>query len=166
MASQNILASAVSPIIQQIKNNIRTYLDEIIADRPDGKVTLENPQEYFNYSPAIGYRCPAVFVVGDSIQFNQARGQNHINATLLIYVVIALEDRIHQFLETKAWRYHDALHKCLDRQQLDSGNARNIVKVIRSEFGQTMNKKGSSVDSVFRKQLMITLSVEQYQSEN
>lgn len=166
MASQNILESTTDSIVEQIKNNIGTYLAEIRVDRPDGKVTTEVPVDYFIYENAIAYKTPAVFVVADSADYRLGKGPNHINAAIRMYVSIAVEDRNQRLLTLKAYRYNDALHKCLDRQHLIDGNVLNILKVTRTDISSTQTRKMSATDSIFRKEILLTLEVEHFEGEN
>jgi len=166
MASQNILESTVFAIQDQIKNNIATYLGEVRVDRNDGKITTEIPADYFIYDNAIAYKTPAIFTVVDSVDFQLSRGQNHINALIRVYVSCVVEDRNQRLLTLKIFRYQDALHKCLDRQHLINGDVQNIVKVTRTDISSSQAKQMSSTDSVFRKEIMMTLEVEHLESEN
>lgn len=166
MASQNLLEFTTTAIIDQIKNNIGTYLAEVRSERTDGKVTTEVPVDYFIYEGAIAYKTPAVFVVADSIDFRLPNGPNHINAMIRIYVSLVVEDRNQRLLTLKAFRYNDALHKCLDRQHLIDGTVQNIIKVTRTDISSSQTKKMSATDSIFRKEIMLTLEVEHYESEN
>ena len=166
MSAQNVYDSTVDNIIKHIQDNIEACLSEIRTDRPDGKVTTEKPVDYFIYSDAIAYKTPAIFVVANNADFRLSKGQNHINANVLVYVSAVVEDRNQRLLTLKTFRYHDALHKCLDRVQLvDSLNrVKNVVRVVSSDLSDA--KKMSTTDSVFRKEVMLTLEVEHYESEN
>lgn len=166
MSSQNLLESTTTAIVEQIKNNIGTYLSEVRTDRPDGKVTTEVPVDYFIYENAIAYKTPSVFVIADSIDFRLSKGQNHINALIRIYVSLVVEDRNQRLLTLKIFRYNDALHKCLDRQHLIDGNVQNILKVTRTDISSSQTKKMSATESIFRKEIMLTLEVEHFEGEN
>lgn len=166
MAAQNILESTVYAIKDQIENNIATYLGEVRSARTDGKVTTEPPKSYFVFEDSATYKSPAVFIIADNVDYQTSRGQNHINAKVTVYVSLVIEDRTQNLLTLKAWRYQDALHKCLDRQHLISGPVQNIVKVIRAELSRDQSKKMSSTETIFRKEIMLTLDVEHYQKEN
>lgn len=168
MSAQNLLESTITNIETQIKSNIANYLGEVRTSRTDAKVTTEPPVEYFIYSPAIGYKTPAIFTIADSIDYRLSNGQNHINALIRVYVSCVVEDRNQTNLTLKVFKYHDALHKCLDRQHLIDGANRvqNIIKVTRADISSTQTQKMSSVDGPFRKEIMLTLEVEHYEGEN
>lgn len=168
MAAQSILESTVFSIQDQIKNNIASFLGEVRNERTDAKVSTEPPAQYFIYEGAIGYKTPAVFIVADSVDFRLSRGPNHISAAVKVYVSCVVEDRMQDLLTLKCFRYQDALHKCLDRQHLLTTDSRvkNIVKVTRVDISSNQTKKMSSTESVFRKEVMLTLEVEHFEGEN
>lgn len=172
MSAQNTVESTVDMILAQIKGNIGTYLAEVRADRSGpgmGAVTTEDPVAYFIYEGAIGYKTPAIFVIADSVDYHKERGQNHINATINMFVSVVVEDRLAHLITTKLYRYQDAVHKCLDRQELVDTTRliKNVLKVVRTDFGSTQTKKMSGSSEVtFRKEVMLTLQVEHYEKEN
>lgn len=129
-------------------------------------MTTEAPVSYFIYDHAIGYKAPAVFVLMISNEFLQERGQNHINCRQEIAVSCMVEDRNQTLLTRKCFRYHDALHLVLDRAQLvtDDNKIKIFVKVVRSDISETSEMK-TSIDSVFRKEVMLTLEVEHIEQE-
>lgn len=165
MAARNIVEGTVDLIVEQIKANILSALSGVRANRGDAAVTTEVPVSYFTYEPAIAYKTPAVFVIGDNVEFLQSRGQNHINCQIRVFVSIVVEDRKASLLTIKGYRYHDALHEILDRAVLDSadGKSRNKIKVVSSQFGSTVPKK--SAESDFRKEVMLELTVEHFEQE-
>lgn len=166
MSSQSVAESVTVEVRDLIKDNIATYLSEVRVDRTDAKVTTEVPASYFIYPDAIGYKTPACFVVVNSIDYSLNRGQNGINSTLQVYVSIVVEDRTQELLTYKVYRYSDALHKLLSRAHLidDTKKRQSIIKVMRTDFSAT--QKMSSVETVFRKEVMLTLEVEHYEKEN
>lgn len=164
--ARSLMESTVILILNQIKANIAAALLNVRTDRADKIVNTDPPLEYFIFEKAIGYRCPAVFVIGDQIDFKLSRGQNHINSTDTVYVSVVLEDRTHELLVLRSYRYCDALHEVLDRQQLitPSQNTKIVVKVTRIQFSEA-TQKNSPHESIFRKEVMLTLEVEHFEKE-
>ena len=155
------------PIIDYIKTNMPTALADLRDDRPDNKVSLSPFLDYFIYPNAIDYRTPALFVLGQNVDFRLSKGQNHINANVRIQLSAVFQDRNADFLTYQAWRYHDVLHVLMNRTELESsdGKIKNIVKVVSSQFGDTIQVKGQT-ESPFRTEVMILLDVEHYENEN
>lgn len=158
---RRIMEGTVLPVRDFIKSSIAQALLDVRVDRDDGKVTTEPPVEYFIYDRAIGYKTPAVFVLGDDVDFLLDRGQNYIAAKCKVYVSVLVEDRNADLLTYKCWRYQDALHAILDQAILtdETENIKNIVKVIRAEYSNTFQTK-AQVQGPFRKEVMLTLEVE------
>lgn len=158
------MEGTIAPIVDLIKNNIDSALADLRADRPDNFVNTESPANYFIYPKAIGYQTPCVFVLGRTVQFLPSRGQNHINATVMVQVSIVVEDIGAESLTYKCWRFSDALHSILDQAQLVStdGKVKNTIKVITAEFGDAVQIK-SQVESPFRMETMLVLEVEHYE---
>lgn len=167
MAAQNLAEFTVKAIIAKLKADLPAQLAEVRADRTVPSVTTEPPVDYFNYEKIIGYKTPAVVVVATDIDFRKPDGQNFIEALTTVLVSVVLEDRNAELLTTKAYRYSDAFHKVLDRAHLDdtTQNIRDILKVTRIDYSRTM-ETASRVDSPFRKEVMLTLEVEHYESED
>lgn len=167
MSAVSILESVVMDIQNLIKTGIEANLADVRTLHSDAVVTTEKPASYFTYPDAIGYKAPAIFTVADRVDFRLANGQNHINAQVSVYVSCLVEDRAADKLQIKIWRYHDALFKLLNRSVVVSpdGKIRNQIKVVSTELSGTERKK-SSHDSIFRKEIMLTLNVEHYQNEN
>lgn len=166
MSAVNLAEGLINLIIEQIKTNISSALTEVRTQRNDGSVTTEIPASYFIYNDAIAYKTPAIFVLAGDIDFQLARGQNHINNETIVYVSCAVEDRNQAHLTVKVYRYLDALFKVLNRVQLvdTSTGAKNFVKVTRVDLSRV--EKKSSTDSIFRKEVMFTLAVEHMEQEN
>ncbi len=117
-------------ITAHIQNNIASALAAIRINRNDPIVTTEPPptDSYFNYFKAHGYRCPAIFVIDDGMDFRQQeKNANHINALSSINVTVKVEDRKKELLVIKALRYQAALHQLLDQTPL--ANNDNTVKL-------------------------------------
>lgn len=156
-----IMEGTVLPIRDLIRSKISDALLNVRTDRGDGKVTTEPPVEYFIYDKAIAYKTPAVFVLGDDVDFSLSRGQNFIAARITVYVSVIVEDRNADLLTLKCWRYQDALHEVLDQAviELPEENIKNFLKVIKAEYSNTFQTK-SQVQGPFRKEVMLTLQVE------
>ena len=163
----NIAEDVTTGIISMIQNGIGASLDALNADRPDGDVTLENPPEesYFTYESAIGYRAPAIFVVPTAVDFKLARGPNHVAATVSLFVSLIVEDRNQDLLQTKCFRYADAIYRTISRQTIETTQSKDVIKVLRMAFSGTEASKGK-IESVFRKEATLLLDVEHYNLES
>lgn len=160
------MEGTISPIISHVKANIASALSDTRTDRADAKVQTLPFQEYLIFEKAIGYRTPSLFVLGREIDFKLDRGANFINCLVGVQVSCVVDERDAELLTIKTWRYHDALHEVLDRAELVSsdGKIKNKIKVVRSSFGDTVQVK-SSIESPFRKEVMLTLDVEHFEQE-
>lgn len=167
MAATSLAEFTVDGILSEIKTNISAALGAVRSDRADAAVTTEPPAEYFNYEKIIGYKTPAIVVVAGEIDFRLQNGPNSVNSMVKVYVSCVLEDRIATNLTLKTYRYSDALYHCLNRAHIvDSNkNRQSIVKVTRMDFSKLVDNK-SNVTSPFRKEVMLTLEVENYESES
>lgn len=167
MAATSLAEFTVNGVTSQIKSNISAALANVRSDRADGAVTTEPPAEYFIYEKIIGYKTPAIVVVAGEIDFRLRDGQNSVNSMVKVYVSCVLEDRIADNLTLKTYRYSDALYSCLNRAHIVDvpKNRQSIVKVTRMDFSKMVDNK-SNVTSPFRKEVMITLEVENYESES
>ena len=168
MSANNLTEILVDLVEAQIKANIATALTEVKTARNDALVSMEPPQSYFIYSPAYGYRTPAVFIIADNIDFRLGLGQNHINAKHKINVAVVIEDKDAERLTIKAYRYQAALNKVLEQVSLsDTGNTvQYIVKVIRAEYSSlyTNAQKPDDPMGVFRKEVLLELEVENFEN--
>lgn len=127
--------TAVQLIMTHIQSNITTALAAIAVIRPDNIVSLESPESdaYFYFAKAHGYRCPAIFVIDDDMDFRQQETKaNFINALLGINVTVKVEDQDADYLTKKAWRYQAALHSLLDQTSLVSADSKvKLVSKVR-----------------------------------
>jgi hypothetical protein len=162
----DLVEFSVNSVINHIQDNIGEKLDALAIDRPDGIVTLENPSldAYFNYEKGIGYKTPAIFVVPTNVDFRLNLGQNHINAKISMYVSCVVEDRKQSLLQSKCFRYADALRQTLNQVTIDGENQRVIIKVTRIDYSGTAPAR-STQDGPFRKECMLTLDVEHYEKD-
>jgi len=163
-----VMEGTVLPIVAYIKQFIGAELLRVSQDRPDNRVSMEGPKEYHIFDKAIGYRCPAIIVLGDTVDFALDRGQNFIASKNTVYVSAVVEDRDAELLTLKCWRYQDALVAVLNNAHIDvpSANIRNVVKVIRAEYSNTFQNKAQNPgesDNPFRKEVMLTLEVEHFE---
>jgi len=160
-----IMEGTVIPVRDLIKSQIAAALQNVRDSRADGKVSTEIPKDYFIVDNQIGYRVPAIFIIGDTVDFRLDRGQNFINAVCTVYVSAVLDDRNGELLVQKSWRYSDALHQILDQAEIfDSADQfKNIIKVVKTEFSNTFQMKAQQPGdekNLFRKEVMLTLEVE------
>lgn len=165
---RRIMEGTVLPIVDFIKANIAQALADIRTDRGDSKVQTEIPKDYLIYENAIGYRVPAIFVIGDNVDFQLVKGQNFISSKNTIYVSALLDDRTAELLTYKAWRYQDALHQILDQAEIEipESKIKNVIKVVKAEFSNTFKLKAQNPGedkNPFRKEVMLTLEVEHFE---
>jgi len=165
---RRIMEGTVIPIKNFIKAGIDQALADVRTDRGDAEVSTESPKAYFIYENPIGYRVPAIFVLGDTFDFQLSRGQNFIEGKAIVYVSALVDDRNAELLTIKAWRYQDALHQLLDQAVLDDPvhNIKNVIKVVKAEFSNTFQMKAQNPGSEknpFRKEVMLTLEVEHFE---
>lgn len=167
MTMPKIMEGTIFPIISLIQAGMPAQLAEFESGKSDSRVNLTNFVDYLIYPKAIGLRTPCVFVIGRTVEYLQPRGQNHINAKVHVQVNAVFQDRTAELLTLMAWRYHDILHKILDQAHIVSldQKAKNIINVISSEFGDLVQVK-EQTESPFRTEVMLTLEVEHYESEN
>lgn len=160
-----IMEGTVIPIRDHIKENIAAALASVRTDRGDARVATEPPKDYFIFDQAIGYKVPAIFVIGDTVDFRLDKGQNFIAAVCTVYVSALVDDRTAEFLAYKCWRYQDALHMILDQTELvdEEKNYKNTIKVTKAEFSNTFQMKAQNPGeekNPFRKEVLLTLEVE------
>jgi hypothetical protein len=160
----NLVEFLQDSIINKIEDEIGPILDSLAIQRPDGLVTLENPADFFTYEKAIAYKTPAVFVVPTEVDFRLGKGQNHINAAVTMFVACTVEDRNQSLLQVKCFRYADALHRLLHMAVIEDATQKNVIKVMRLSLSGSEAQK-STVDEVFRKECLLSLSVEHYETE-
>jgi hypothetical protein len=167
MAKRRIMEGTVLALIDHIKANIASALQDLRTDRTDNKVNLTPFLDYFVYPKAMGYRTPCAFVLGRNTDFQLTRGQNAINANVSVQVSAVFQDKNAELLTYQAWRYSDVLHSILDRAHIVStdGKEQNIVKVVSQTFGDTVEVK-SQTESPFRMEVMTVLEVLHIEDEN
>lgn len=170
MSVRKLLEGDVDLILDYIRDNIATALTDLRTDRADAAVSTEPPptQSYFRYPRAMGYRKPAVFVIGDSMQFLQGDGSNFVKAIGSINVTIAVEDRTADRLVTKCYRYMCALHELLEQTTLVSldNKLKIVCKVIRADNSPlyALREDEDDAENVFTKEVALTLEVEHWES--
>jgi hypothetical protein len=167
MSSQQIMDGTVNPIIDYIKANVVTAVNEYNLTRPDSRVNITPFVDYLIYEKALDLRTPMLFVIGRNVEYLQNRGQNFIAAKVGVQISAVFQERGAELLTLAGWRYNNVLHKILDRAHIanSTNTVRNIVKVVSSEFGNAVQIKGQT-DSPFRSEVMLTLEVEHLESEN
>lgn len=170
MSARKLLEGDVNLIIAEIKSKISSALADTRADRNDAAVSTESPstQSYFTYARATGYKLPAVFVIGESMNFQQSAGPNFVKSIDHINVTVVIEDKWADKLVTKAFRYMAALHEILEQANLTtSDNKLKIVcKIVRAENSALYSTKQDeqSAENVFRKEVSLYLEVEHWES--
>jgi hypothetical protein len=167
--AQRGMEGTVDPIIVHIRTNIAAALNAVSADRVtvnQNQVSLPPFQEYHIYAKSQDLRTPSCYVLGDTIDWAKDRGQNAIASRNYISVSAVIDDRTADLLTRSCWRYHDALHKVLDRAALVSGDGKvkNIVKVVSSSFTDAFQVKSQN-GNIFRKEVMLSLEVEHFENE-
>lgn len=169
--TQQLIETDSNLLIAHIKANFPAALAGIRAVRADNSVTTEPPpsESYFIYPGARGFRPPAVFVIGDEIDFrNEQMGANFIDARVRINVSIVVEDKDKQKLTVKAWRYQAALSGMLTQTTLLSADQKvKIVSIVRrATFSPiyTNAKNAESPEALFRKEIILELDVDHYES--
>jgi hypothetical protein len=166
MTAVNLTESAVYALLSLVQTNIQSALVAVSADRSDQSVATEPPKTFFAYAPVQGYRCPAVVIVADSIDFMLDRGQNSIDAQVKCLASVTVEDRTLELLQKKAWRYMDALYQVLNRAQVVSGNRKFISTITAARYSNdSVFKDDGTSQSVFRKEVVLDLTVENYQND-
>ncbi len=164
--------------LELIANHIRTNLPAALAAvstaRSDNKVPLPDVKDIFIYETAQGWRPPAVFVVPDSQSFRlEEKSANFINALSRINVTILVEALKAPLLQISSYRYQAALHMILAQTIIDTPatppatpKVRIVIKVENSRFGAiyTNAQEKGNVQGVFRREIVLELAVEHYES--
>lgn len=134
MSTRHLTETCVRAIESVLKANLAAALNDIRINRGDNFVTMEPPRDYFVYPRAMGYRAPAVFIIGDRIDFQKReKGANHVNANCRVNVTCLVEDKDAERIMIKSYRYQAAIHEVLDQSQfLSSDNEAKITFVIQS----------------------------------
>lgn len=162
MATRHLVETCVRMIEGALKTDMASALSDIRINRADNFVTLEAPRDYFIYPRAMGYRTPAVFIIGDSVNFQKREsGANHINANVRVNVTILVEDKDAERIMIKSYRYQAAAHQVLDQKQFLSGdNEAKMTCVIQSAtfsplYSNTEDSKAPG--AVFRREIALEL---------
>ncbi len=165
--ARHLTETDLNLITGYIQANIAGALSAIRISRNDPVVTTEPPpsESYFNYFKAHGYRCPAIFVIDDGMDFRQSEKKaNHINAISSINVTVKVEDRKKELLVIKALRYQAALHQLLDQTPLvNSDHTVKLylrVKKIKPSGLYTYGNSEEDDQALFFFEYMLELAVE------
>lgn len=153
----------VDLILEYVQANLPAALAAVRAQRADKLVTTENPQSYFIYPKARGYKTPAVFVIGEAMDFNQEGfGSNFVPAVSTVNVSVLVEDRNADLLTRKVYRYLSALHEVLEQATLQSSDdeVKIFVRVSRSQISPLYSNSDKESETVFRKEAALYLTVE------
>ena len=165
--SARLIEETVNLIEAQIRANIATALASVRSD-VGNLVSTEVPQSYFQYPKAIGYQLPAIFIIGESFDFQKSeRRQNFVDGIVKVNLSILIDDRDAQRLTIKAYRYMRAIYDVLDLQVLTSidNRVKLVVKVIKAENSALYAATNESdPNNVFRKEVYFTLDVEHYEN--
>lgn len=173
MSTRHLIETDVDLVTAHIKATIGAALVGVgalqISETPNSAVSVEPPRDYYNYPKAIGYRTPAVFVIGDRIDFQKReKGANHINANVRLNVTVLIEDKDADRITRKAYRYQAALHECLDQVSLTSSDDK--VKIVIVVQNAAFSPLYSNTDdptapgSVFRKEVALELDCFHYEN--
>lgn len=165
--SRNLVEISVDSIIGKLKSDLPASLAAIRSDRADNLVTMEPPRDYYTYPRAKGYRAPAVFVIGDRIDFQKDRkGANHVNAAIRVNVSTIVEDKDADRLMRKSYRYQAAIHQVLDQAALTSpdGSSRLTLVVQNAAFsGLYSNLEPGDPQAVYRQEISLEVDCFQYE---
>ena len=164
---RHLVETAVDLIVDKLEADLPAALQDIRVNRADNLVTMEPPRDYFVYPKSLGYRTPAVFVIGDRIDFLKNQKQaNFIDATCRINVTILVEDKDAERLMRKSYRYQAAAHQVLDQAVLQSqdGQARMTVVIMNASFsGLYSTLRENDPQSVFRQEIALECDVQNYE---
>lgn len=169
MISSQLVEIASDLIINKIKDNISSALNQVNTDRTtlglQYGVAIPTPREYFIFEKAQNYQCPSIYVICRNIDFQKTRGANHINA-IMDFGVSALVEAQREGQETvMAWRYQSAIHKILDQTALTDAIANvKIVCISRmASFSETFSSADTGRQGMFRKEVLLDFNVEHYE---
>lgn len=163
---RHLVETACDMITAKMQADLPTALVNIGTNRGDFKVTLEPPRDYYIYPRAQGYRTPAVFVIGDRVDFLKSKGANHINAAIRINVTVLVEDRDAERLMRKSYRYQAAISQVLDQVPLISAdNQVRITPVIQNASFSPLysNLDPGNPQAVFRREIALEIDVMDYE---
>lgn len=167
MSVRHLVETAVDLVKAKLQTELPAALNDIRINRADNLVTLEPPRDYYVYPKAMGYRTPAVFVIGDRIDFlKERRGANHINAAIRVNVTVLVEDKDAERITRKAYRYQAAIHQVLDQKRLFSadGDAALTVVIQSASYSPLYsNLAAGDPQAVFRQEIALELDVFQFE---
>lgn len=173
-ATKFLAEIAVDVVTKKIQDEIAFALQNtealhssILTATPPVNLSCEPPRSYFIYETPLTFRAPAVFLIADSIDFRKERGANFVDAALKLYCSIVIEDKDAERLTRKAWRYQAALNQVLDQSILTipGHEFKMVVKVTDAAFSPIASLPTDPNDrsAVFRKEVSLTLTVENYE---
>jgi hypothetical protein len=164
---RHLIETAVDLITGKLKTDLPTALQDIRVNRADNLVTMEPPRDYYIYPKSLGYRTPAVFVIGDRIDFLKNEKQaNFIDATCRVNISVLVEDKDAERLMRKSYRYQAAIHQVLDQAVLLSADqqAKMTVVIMNASFsGLYSTLKENDPQSVFRQEIALECDVQNYE---
>lgn len=167
MTTRNLAEVASVMIRDCIKANISAALAGVRTLHPGGKVTTEDPVNYFFFEKAQAFQCPAVFIICQDIDFRKEEMRaNHVNAKDNFGISILIEDKDQEALTIKAWRYQAALHEILDERQLTietPNNIKLVIEVVRATFSPIFTTAGAEPNN-FRKEILLDCDVYHYEN--
>lgn len=171
MTGRQLIETDIDLIETQIKSNIATALADVRTQRADPTVSTEPPNGYYIYEKSQAYRCPAVFIIGDRIDFKKLEKQaNFIDAVSRINVTVLIEDKDAERLTIKAWRYQAALHEVLDQVQLTSADSRVKITIVvmNASFSPlySLTQDPTAANAIFRKEVVLECDVHHYEANN
>lgn len=156
-------------ITSTIRTNIEAALSALRTDRSDPRVQTPKPIEYFISEHNDPYKCPAVFVIADDLDFQQEQmGANFVDAKARINVSIVVEDRVAELLTRGAYRYATALKTVLEQANLTSQNNKVKMSLVvnRMRFSPLYTKaqKQGETSGVFRKEAVLECEVRHFEN--
>lgn len=164
---RHLIETAVDLIVDKLEADLPVALQDIRVNRADNLVTMEPPRDYYIYPKSLGYRTPAVFVIGDRIDFLKNEKQaNFIDATCRVNISVLVEDKDAERLMKKSYRYQAAVHQVLDQAVLLSadGQAKMTVVIMNASFsGLYSTLKENDPQSVFRQEIALECDVQNYE---
>lgn len=166
MGAVSISESTVYGVLNYLQTNLPNFLSDLNLERDDNRMSVEAPKSFFAWEVAKAYRCPAIFVIDQSVDMRLENGSNFINAAHDIVVSAVVEDRTEELLQKKCWRYQDAIFSCLNNVQiiLEDNNVMLKPKIKNFYFSEQFSEKGDQL--IFRKEVAAAIEVEHYENQN
>lgn len=168
MSTRRLVETTVNLIKNEIQSKIASKLNGISTDRNDFYVALPEPESYFFYPKAAGYRPPAIFIIAQGFDKDKSRGANHISAKVDIHVNVLVEESDRDRLLKSVWRYQAALDEILDQTELEDADkkVKIIIVVNRVMFSPeyTDSDNADSSMAVFRKEVNLELEVHHFEN--